>query len=93
LALLREHDLRFCVACGQGVNAYADPVVSLDLVIVVATSDLARLEPFLRERFAVERFPHRLNVSLQGSDLRVQIQPIPDMRRSSTAPSSAPCWA
>jgi hypothetical protein len=77
LALLRERNMRFCVIGGQGVNAYAEPVVSLDLDIVIAAPDLATVEPALREHFDVERFPHSLNVSLQGSDLRVQIQTDP----------------
>jgi len=77
LALLREQDTRFCAVGGQAVNAYVDPVVSLDLDLVVAVSDLARLEPVLAERFRVGRFPHSINVSLAGSDLRVQIQTDP----------------
>lgn len=74
LALLRERGVRFCVIGGQGVNAYAEPVVSLDLDIVVATPDVERIETALRERFNVEHFPHSINVSQPDSDLRVQIQ-------------------
>jgi hypothetical protein len=74
LHLLRTQDVRYCVIGGQAVNAYADPVVSLDLDLVIVASDLERLEPLLREEFKVERFPHSLNVSAEGSDLRVQIQ-------------------
>jgi hypothetical protein len=77
LALLSEHAIRYCVVGGQGVNAYADPVVSLDLDLAVATDQLPRVEALMRERFAVERFPHSLNVSERGSDLRVQIQTDP----------------
>jgi hypothetical protein len=77
LALLDEHAIRFCVIGGQGVNAYADPVVSLDLDLVVAADDLTRLEPILQQRFTLDRFPHSLNVSSRGSDLRVQIQTDP----------------
>ena len=36
-----------------------------------------RLEGLLRERFQVEVFPHSLNVSRPGSDLRVQVQTDP----------------
>lgn len=60
---------------GQAVNAYAEPVVSLH--IAVATEDLAAAESLLRRRFTVERFPHSVNVSLAGSDLRVQLQTDP----------------
>jgi len=77
LALLQQTGIRYCVIGGQGVNAYAEPVVSLDLDIAVAIDDLDRLEPLLREQYRVERFPHSLNVSSIGSDLRVQIQTDP----------------
>jgi hypothetical protein len=74
LTLFRDEQIRFCVIGGLAVNAYVEPVVTLDVDLVVAAVDLARLEPRLAERFRVERFPHSLNVSLSGSDLRVQCQ-------------------
>jgi hypothetical protein len=77
VALLSESGLRYCVIGGQGVNAYVEPVVSLDLDIAVVTEDLPRAEALLGEQFSVERFPHSVNVSLPGSDLRVQLQTDP----------------
>jgi len=77
IALLTGHGIRYCVVGGQAVNAYAEPVVSLDLDVAVAADQLAQVEALLREAFMVERFPHSLNVSLPGSDLRVQIQTDP----------------
>jgi hypothetical protein len=77
LALLGDHAIRYCVVDGQGVNAYADPVVSLDLDLAVAVDQLAEVERLLSQAFTVERFPHSLNVSATGSDLRVQIQTDP----------------
>jgi hypothetical protein len=77
VALLREHGIRYCVVGGQGVNAYADPVVSLDLDVVVALDQLSDVERLLGRTFRVERFPHSLNISDAGSDLRVQIQTDP----------------
>ncbi|MBI2153786.1 MAG: nucleotidyl transferase AbiEii/AbiGii toxin family protein [Candidatus Rokubacteria bacterium] len=74
IALLTDHGIRYCLVGGQAVNAYAEPVVSLDLDVVIALDQLSRAETLLREAFTVERFPHSLNVSLSGSDLRVQIQ-------------------
>jgi hypothetical protein len=74
LALLAEHGIRYCVIGGQAVNAYADPVVSLDLDLVIAGEQLAEVERRLRERFVVECFEQRLNVSEPGSDLRIQFQ-------------------
>jgi hypothetical protein len=77
LGLLEEKAVRYCVIGGQAVNAYADPVVSLDLGVVVAAEQLGPLEPLLRQGFKVRRFANSLNLSLEGSDLRVQIQTDP----------------
>lgn len=77
IALLTDHGIRFCVAGGQAVNAYAEPVVSLDLDLVIAVDQTSRAETLMREAFIVERFPHSLNISAPGSNLRVQIRPDP----------------
>ena len=51
LALLQQTGIRYCVIGGQGVNAYAEPVVSLDLDIAVAIDDLRHVaKPALRHR-------------------------------------------
>ena len=77
VGVLGEHGIRYCVVGGQAVNAYAEPVVSLDLVLVVAADQLASVERVLGAAFEVSRFPHSLNVSASGSDLRVQFQTDP----------------
>ncbi len=77
IALLAEHEVPYCVIGGQAVNAYADPVVSLDLDLVVAVEHLDRARTLLEANFEVRSFPHSLNVSLAGSDLRVQVQTDP----------------
>ncbi len=77
IALLAEHNIRYCVVGGQAVNAYVEPLVSLDLDLAVAVGQQEMVEALLRERFEVQEFPHSLNVSAPGSDLRVQIQKDP----------------
>lgn len=77
IALLTDHSIRYCVVGGQAVNAYAEPVVSLDLDLAIAVEQLSQAETLLYQAFRVERFPHSLNVSAPGSDLRVQIQTDP----------------
>ena len=77
IELLTKHGIRYCVLGGQGVNAYVDPVVSLDLDVVIAVEQLPEVERLLREEFTVERFPHSVNVSARGSDLRLQLQTDP----------------
>lgn len=77
IALLADHHIRYCVVGGQAVNAYVEPVVSLDLDLAIAVDHLPQMEALMRDAFTVERFPHSLNVSTPGSDLRVQIQTDP----------------
>jgi len=77
IALLTDHGIRYCVVGGQAVNAYVEPVVSLDLDLAIAVEQQAEVEALLRQAFRVERFPHSLNVSESGSDVRVQIQTDP----------------
>ncbi len=77
LALVAENGIRYCVIGGQGVNAYVDPLVSLDLGLVAAAEQLEPIETLLRARFKVERFAHSLNVTATDSNLRVQIQTDP----------------
>ena len=74
--LLESRGVRYCVIGGQGVNAYVDPLVSLDLDLAVAAGQDASLRAAL-EGFLVRSFAHRLNVSAEGSDLRVQFQTDP----------------
>lgn len=77
LSVLSEARVRYCVIGGQGVNAYVEPVVSLDLDIAVAADSLSVAEAALHEHFKTERFAHSVNVSETGSDLRVQLQTDP----------------
>jgi hypothetical protein len=76
-ALLAEQGVRYCVIGGQAVNAYVEPLVSLDLDLVPAPGELERVAGLFPPGLKVERFPHSLNVSHPGSDLRVQFQTDP----------------
>ncbi len=77
VGLLSENGVRYCVVGGQAVNAYVEPLVSLDLDLVVAAEDMERMERLLPTDLTVKRFPHSLDVSQAGSDLRVQFQTDP----------------
>ena len=77
LAFLAANEVKFCAIGGVAVNAYVEPVVTLDLDLVLAAPDLLRVEPQLARVFAVERFPHSVNLAKPGSDLRVQLQTDP----------------
>lgn len=74
IELLKKHEIQFCVIGGQAVNAYAEPLVSLDLDLAVTVDQLSKVELLLEKHFVLKRFPHSLNVTIPKSDLRVQIQ-------------------
>lgn len=74
LEVLTIQDVSFCVIGGLAVNAYAEPVVSLDLDMVVVADHLVDLIARLPDKFAVRYFPHSINIYSADSDLRVQLQ-------------------
>jgi len=67
----------YCVIGGLAVNAYVEPVVSLDLDIVVATDDIEATCKSVNAHFKIERFVHSVNLSSSKSDLRIQLQTDP----------------
>jgi predicted AlkP superfamily phosphohydrolase/phosphomutase len=77
LDLLNEMKIDYCVIGGLAVNAYVEPVVSLDLDIVVITEATENLLKTAEKIFRIEKFPHRVNLSSTKSDLRIQIQTDP----------------
>jgi hypothetical protein len=75
LTILDQTKTPYCVIGGLAVNAYAEPVVSLDLDLVVVSRDIARIAEEARSRgLTVQVFEHSVNLTLAGSDLRVQLQ-------------------
>jgi len=77
LNLLEKLKLNYCVIGGLAVNAYAEPVVSLDLVLVLAIGDIEILLKQIKvseEKFSIKEFTHSLNLEHPDSDLRIQIQ-------------------
>jgi hypothetical protein len=78
LDILAKTGARYCVIGGLAVNAYADPVVSLDIDIVVAVEDVKVTSSAAKERgLNVEQFEHSMNIGSPRSDLRIQLQTDP----------------
>ena len=72
--LLSENNIPFCVIGGQAVSSYVEPVISLDLDLVVPQERLTETEHLLQRYFQVRRFKPFFSISLGNSDFRVQIQ-------------------
>ncbi len=78
LSLLKESKAKYCVIGGLAVNAYADPVVSLDIDLAVAADRLDDLKSAAKARgFKIRIFPHSLNLDIPGSEVRIQFQTDP----------------
>jgi hypothetical protein len=78
LSLLEQTGASYCVIGGLAVNAYAEPVVSLDLDLVVVTDKVQALcEAATAKGIKIEQFEHSINLTVSGSDLRIQIQTDP----------------
>jgi hypothetical protein len=77
IELLERERIPYCVIGGQAVNAYVEPLVSLDVDIAIAAGSVDTARASLESHFRVVEFPHSLNVAAEGSDLRLQIQKDP----------------
>ena len=76
--ILDEAGAAYCVIGGLAVNAYAEPVVSLDLDVVVATDRVEKVSAAAAARgLKAETHPHSINLKSQDSDLRIQLQTDP----------------
>src|SRR6185503_11240927 len=72
VGILNQHR-GWCLIGGLAVNCYVEPVYTLDADIVVVSADLPEIKKELqRADFSVEEFPHSLNATMAGSDLRIQ---------------------
>jgi Nucleotidyl transferase AbiEii toxin, Type IV TA system len=74
LVSLDKAKIKFCVIGGLAVNAYTEPVVSLDLDIVVPSIRVPKLISVLPRAAKTKRFAHSLNIEFPGSDIRIQVQ-------------------
>ncbi len=74
LDLMNDLKIDYCVIGGLAVNAYAEPVVSLDLDLVITVDALDRLLNAAGKYFKIKNFPHRVNLKSSQSELRIQLQ-------------------
>lgn len=72
--ILKAGKITFCVVGGLAVNAYVEPVVSLDLDVVVVAKELPDLLALLEKKYRLKRYAKSINISSSFSDLRIQIQ-------------------
>ena len=65
---------RWCLIGGLAVNCYVEPVYTLDADIIVAVSEVDSIKQDLATAgFAIQDFPHSIDASMSGSELRIQL--------------------
>ena len=75
LNILKRTKTAYCIVGGLAVNAFVEPVVSLDLDVVIESKDIDKVSKEIVDKgFKVERFEHSMNLTSSKSDLRIQIQ-------------------
>jgi hypothetical protein len=75
LDILSSTKTDFCTVGGLAVNAYVEPVVSLDLDVVIEAKNIDKVcKEVIEKGLKVERFEHSVNLTSTKSDLRIQIQ-------------------
>lgn len=77
LDVLAELKVDFCAVGGLAVNAYAEPVVSLDLDVVVVADRISDIIRIIQKNYKVNEHPHSINIASSKSDLRIQLQTDP----------------
>jgi hypothetical protein len=78
LDIIEQTRSRYCLIGGLAVNAYVEPVVSMDIDIVAAVEGLEVLiRTAIEKGLKVERFEHSVNISCPDSNLRIQLQTDP----------------
>lgn len=78
LDLLNRLEIDYCAIGGLAVNTYVEPVVSLDLDIIVAADDLDKLCKTAEKIFTIQTFEYSVNLKSSKSDLRIQLQTDPN---------------
>jgi hypothetical protein len=70
--ILDEHE-PWCLIGGLAVNCYVEPVFTLDADVVVVSAELEAIsKKLIAAGFSLQEFPHSLNATMPGSELRIQ---------------------
>ncbi|MDD5530097.1 MAG: hypothetical protein PHX21_08725 [bacterium] len=75
--ILESKHIKFCVIGGLAVNVYSEPVVSLDMDIVILAAKIDTLLKTIGEHFPISKEAHSININSKKSDIRIQLQTDP----------------
>lgn len=75
LNLLGKEKIDYCVIGGVGINAYCEPLLTLDFDSVIAKDRIKELRQILKSKgFKIKTHPYTYEVVHSESDIKIQIQ-------------------
>ncbi|MBU1600218.1 hypothetical protein KKG61_08995 [bacterium] len=75
LKTLHKNNLSYCVIGGVGINAYCEPLLTLDFDCVVIIKEVEKMKDELKKKaFKVKTHPYTWEITHKESDVRIQIQ-------------------
>lgn len=75
LKILKEKRIPYCVIGGFAINAYCEPLITLDFDCVIDEKRIGELKEVLKTKgFKVKTHPYTFEIKHPESDLRIQIQ-------------------
>lgn len=75
LQTLDENNLPYCVIGGVGINAYCEPLLTLDFDCVIIIEDVKKIRDELKKKaFKVKTHPYTWEITHKDSDMKIQIQ-------------------
>ncbi|MCX8009915.1 MAG: hypothetical protein N3A61_02080 [Ignavibacteria bacterium] len=72
--MLKDLKIDYCIIDGLAVNAYVEPVISLDIDLAIAVDSMGKLISEAKKYFELIDFSHSYNLSSKKSDKKIQIQ-------------------
>ncbi|MEW6556789.1 MAG: hypothetical protein AB1349_05470 [Elusimicrobiota bacterium] len=75
LKILNSKKIDYCAIGGIAVNAYCEPLITLDFDCVIAIKDINQLKKELKTAgFKIKTHPHTWEVKHRNSDIKIQLQ-------------------
>ena len=72
---MRDGKIDYCIIGGMAINAYCEPMVTLDIDCAIVMEHISMLKQELKERgFSVKTHPHTWEITHRESNLKIQIQ-------------------
>lgn len=75
IKILEKNKINYCVIGGVAINAYCEPLLTLDFDIVIEKERLKEFRKILKEKgFKIKAHPLTYEIIHPKSDIRIQIQ-------------------